>query len=114
MLNTFYRLSAISTGMYILAAFAFAILAGITRWCGKQIPYGADQLTSTVEWTAMALFSLSYIMMWVLLVVGPLRPRTTFARHGDVGSRISNFLLALGGLLLLHLLLVFAVATSGS
>jgi hypothetical protein len=62
----------------------------------------------------MGMFSLSYVMMWGLLVVGPLRPRSIFIRGGDMGKRVGNFLFALGGLIMLHVFLAFKIATSGS
>jgi hypothetical protein len=108
------RLSAIPTGSYIWAAYALAILSVIINRLGKLIPYGAYQVTAAAEWTVMAIFSLSYVMLWVLLVVGPLRPRGLFTRGGEKGKRIANFLAALGGLLLVHAFLAFRVATSAS
>jgi hypothetical protein len=110
----FRRISAIPTGRYILAAYAFAILSVIINRLGKLIPYGAYQMTAAVEWMVMGLFSLSYVMLWALLVVGPLRPRSSFTRRGDRRSRIANFLLALGGLVMLHVFLAFKIGTSVS
>ena len=112
--TTSRRIAAIPTVMYIVAAFSLAMLAGIISWGGKHIPYGADQLTNAAEWAAMGTFALSYLMMWVLLVVGPLRPRSAFTRRGDTGNRVANVLYALGGLVMLHVLLAFKIATAGS
>ncbi len=108
------RILAIPTSRYIWAAYGLAILSVIVSRLGKLIPYGADRLTAAVEWAVMGMFALSYVLMWVLLVGGPLRPRSVFTRHGEKGHRVANFLYALGGLVMLHGFLAFKVATSGS
>jgi hypothetical protein len=71
-------------------------------------------VTTAAEWTVMAMFSLSYVMLWVLLVVGPIRPRCLFTRRGEKGKRLANFLYALGGLVMVHAFIAYKVATAAS
>lgn len=108
------RLLAIPTGKCILAAYVLAILAVIVSRLGKLIPYSAYRLTTAVELAVMAIFVLAYLMMWVLLVVGPIRPRSSFTRRGDRDKRVANFLCALGGLLMVHVFLAFMIGTAGA
>lgn len=110
----FRRIFARPTRVYVWVAYGLAILSIIVSRLGKLIPYGADLPTAVVEWAVMGMFALSYLMLGALLVVGPLRPHSTFTRHSDKGTRMANFLYALGGLIALHVFVAFRIATAVS
>lgn len=110
----FRLISAVPTGRYILVAYCLAILSVIINRLGKLVPYGTDLLTAVVEWTVMGMFSMSYLMLWVLLAVGPFRPRCQFTRSGEKGKRMANLLYALAGLIVLHAFVAFKIATAVS
>ena len=107
-------IARISTAVYIGLALALAMMAFAVRWASKRIPYDSTSLINVAEWTAMGLFTMAYVSSWALLLVGPFRPGCEFTLKGGVPLRIVNVLLSIGSLIILHLVVIFAVATARS
>ena len=84
--------------------------AGVCNVLDKLTWHHARSVSHVFDIAGFILFWASYILLWALLVLGPFRPRTEFSLHGECSSRATNFFLALGGLLLLHLWAALAIA----
>ena len=108
------RILAVPTSAYIATGYFLAILAGVLSVARKLVTYGADSVTAAIELGAMGAFAAAYLILLALLVVGPLRPHRVFTLRGNAGRRVANFVLAMAGFLLLHVWVLFAVATAGS
>jgi hypothetical protein len=82
----------------------------------RKLAWRHQLLTASAvfEFLGFGLFCLSYVALWLLVLVAAFRPVDTFSWQGSLGLRVQNAAFALGALALLHLWLAFAVATAGS
>ena len=107
-------LARVPTRRFIFAALLVSVAAGVCNVLDKLTWHHARSVSHAFDIAGFILFWASYILLWALLVIGPFRPQAGFSLQGQCGSRATNFFLALGGLVLLHLwgALAFALAFS--
>lgn len=107
-------LAQIQTRRFIFLAVLVSAAAGVCNVLDKLTWQHARGVSHVFDIAALLLFWAAYILLWALLVVGPFRPRTEFSLRGDCGQRATNFFLALGGLVILHLWAALSIALAFS
>ncbi len=93
----------IQTEWFISAAAWIAVVAAL---CGVFDNLTRGYSRSVSHFFAAAGFTListSYLLLWVLLVIAPFRPRSDFSLRGECKIRAINLFLTLGGLLAVHI-----------
>ena len=101
-------LARVETRRFIFAALVISVAAGVCNLLDKLTWQHARSVSHVFDIAGSILFWASYILLWALVIIGPFRPQAVFSLRGECGSRATNFFLALGGLLLLHLWAVVA------
>jgi hypothetical protein len=99
-------LAQVQTRHLIFAAIITSVLAGVCDFLDKLSWQYARSVSHAFDITAMILFWASYILLWALLILGPFRPQAEFSIQGECGKRATNFFIALGGLLAIHVWVV--------
>ncbi|MEO7298527.1 MAG: hypothetical protein ABI042_08125 [Verrucomicrobiota bacterium] len=98
----------IPTRRFILIVALMAVAAGICEILDRVTWQNSRPVSHLFDVAGLVLFWLSYTLCAILLIVGPLRPRTVFSLHGECGVRAMNFFLALGVFASLNLWIALA------
>lgn len=107
--HTMKSLARIETGRFLLVAILMLPAAWGCAIVDKLTWQHARAVSHVFDLAAFVLFWASYNLLWVLLVVGPFRPRAEFSLRGACCDRAANFFIALGALVLIHLWVVLAL-----